>query len=140
MASGPETRFIASIHKHLPPVDQFYRMKNNNPYNSGIPDCWYSGKRDLWVEYKWVDLPKRPDTIIDITAGKEPSLSALQAEWIEQRRLEGRNVWIIVGCSGGGMMLTHDVTPYPLRNDAFWALCWSRSEIAALIHTFCTGP
>ena len=130
MASGPEARFIASVHKHLPPVDQFYRMKNHNEFNSGIADCWYSGaRRDLWVEYKWVELPKRPDTIIDITAGKKPSLSALQAEWISQRRIEGRRVWIVVGCEFGGVIYSNDM-PRPATAAQFLSTCATRSGIA----------
>lgn len=140
MASGPETRFIASIHKLLPPVDEFYRMKNHNEYNAGIADCWYSGKRDLWVEYKWVDLPARASTIIDITAGKKPSLSKLQAEWIEQRRSEGRNVWIVIGSSVGGLMFTHNMEPYPIRADDFTKRCHAKPLVASIIKSFCSGP
>jgi hypothetical protein len=36
-------------------------MKNNNPYNSGIPDVWYSADlSDMWVEYKFLpSVPQR---------------------------------------------------------------------------------
>lgn len=73
-------------------------MKNHNQYNGGIPDVWYSGNRsDLWIEYKFVTLPKRDTTLI------VPGLSDLQQNWIESRFNEGRNVGVVVGCKSGGV-------------------------------------
>lgn len=96
MPRQPENTFIASIHRLLPV--EVYRQKNHNPYNSGIPDCWYSGVGgDLWVEYKFVDLPKRGISPVPI------NLSELQKSWIRRRYAEGRNVGVIVGCKGGGV-------------------------------------
>lgn len=93
MAKQPEGTFIASVHKHLP--EGLYRQKNHNPYNGGIADVWYSGERDLWVEYKFLVLPKRDTTVIDLVGGKEPSISRLQQEWLHSRHCEGRNVGVI---------------------------------------------
>jgi len=101
MSSKPETTFIRSVHKHLP--DDLYHMKNNNPYNSGIADVWYSSKKDLWVEYKFIVLPKRGDTVIDLINGKNPSISTLQQAWLKDRHAEGRNVGVLVGCKEGGV-------------------------------------
>lgn len=96
MARQPENTFIASIHRLLP-VD-VYRQKNHNPYNSGIPDCWYSGvEGDLWVEYKFIELPKRDTSPVPV------NLSELQKHWIRHRHTEGRNVGVIVGCKAGGV-------------------------------------
>lgn len=102
MSRGPENTFIGSVHKHLPV--QLYRMKNHNEYNGGIADCWYSGKRDLWIEYKFIALPKRDTTVIDLVGGKNPPLSHLQQEWLRGRSREGRNVWVIAGCKEGGVI------------------------------------
>lgn len=67
-------------------------------YNSGQPDVWYSGhKADLWVEYKFVVLPKRDDTPIVI------NLSELQKAWLRHRHDEGRSVGVMVGCKEGGV-------------------------------------
>ena len=75
-------------------------MKNNNIYTGGIADCWYSGvTNDLWVEYKYVVVPKRATTMI------VPDLSALQLEWLTDRKGEGRNVAVIVGCKEGAVIL-----------------------------------
>lgn len=103
MSRGPENTFIASVHRHLP--ESVYRMKNHNEYNGGIADCWYDGKRgDLWIEYKFVVLPKRASTTIDLCAGKNPMLSPLQQEWLASRHANGRNVWVIAGCKEGGVV------------------------------------
>ena len=99
--SGPENTFISSVHKHLPPA--LYRMKNHNQYNGGIADVWYSGKQDLWIEYKFISVAVRDTTVIDLVSGKNPEISYLQQEWLTQRHLEGRRVGVIVGCKTGGV-------------------------------------
>lgn len=112
MAVKPENTFISSVHKHLCPT--VYRMKTNNPYVAGIPDCYYSGKKgELWVEYKFIVIPKRETTLIEV------NLSALQTAWLQGRHDEGRNVAIIVGSSEGGVVLnaydTRPITPKDFR-------------------------
>lgn len=136
MSSGPETRFIASVHRHLPPVDEFHREKMANPYRGGTADTWYSGKRrDLWIEWKWIELPKRPETVIDLTAGKKPSLSVLQQDWIRRRQAERRNVWIVIGSAKGGRLW--DTIPAPERADDFVGWCLSKQQLAQFILDFC---
>ena len=97
MATKPESTFIAGVHKHLPAA--VYRMKTNNPYVAGIPDCYYSGiGGDLWIEYKYIaKLPARVPVKI--------KLSALQRRWLEGRHGEGRNVAVIVGSPEGAVIL-----------------------------------
>lgn len=103
MSRGPENTFIASVHKHLPA--KVYRMKNNNQYNGGIADVWYSGQLDLWVEYKFIALPARDGTVVDLISGKNPAISALQQTWLRARSAEGRKVGVIVGCKAGGVWM-----------------------------------
>ena len=92
----PENTFIGSVHRHLPA--ELYHMKNHNQYNGGIPDVWYSGPAgDLWVEYKFVVLPKRENTVLTI------NLSELQKNWLRSRQNEGRAVGVIVGSKDGGV-------------------------------------
>ena len=113
MGSGPENRFIQGVHAKLPA--RVYRMKNHNPYNAGIADCWYSGRRgDLWVEYKFVKIPKRASTIIDLVSGGDPPLSRLQQEWLKARYEEGRSVGVIVGTEDGGIWLPGVMFQRPL--------------------------
>lgn len=101
MSSKPETTFIASVHRHLP--EDLYRLKTHSEYHAGIADVWYSAKRDWWIEYKFLVLPKRDSTVIDLIGGKDPSISALQQKWLRDRHAEGRNVGVIVGCKEGGV-------------------------------------
>lgn len=131
MAAKPETTFIASVHKHLPPT--LYRVKNNNEYTAGIADVWYSGVRDLWVEYKFIAVPKRPDTVIDLITGKNPAISYLQQEWLRSRHEEGRSVGVVVGSKDGGVWfpgLTWDAT-YPAKK--FLSLLQTRKDLAGTI-------
>lgn len=102
MSQGPENTFIGSVHRHLP-MD-LYHMKNHNEYNGGIADVWYSGaKADLWVEYKFITVPKRDNTLIDLVNGKNPAISYLQQDWLGKRHDEGRQVGVIVGSKDGGV-------------------------------------
>jgi hypothetical protein len=97
MAHKPETGFTHSIHRYVPAA--VYYMKNNNPYCAGVPDVWYSGKKgDLWIEYKW--LAQKP------VKSFTPDLSKLQSKWLGARHDEGRNVAVIVGFTGGAIVLT----------------------------------
>lgn len=132
MSQGPETIFIQSVHRLLPKM--VYRMKNHNEYNGGIADCWYDGPvGDLWVEYKFVVLPKRGDTLVRI------ELSELQLQWLRDRKFNGRNVAVVVGCKEGGVWLDHPrcwEQDYPAAT--FRAMIESRQEIADRIlrHTY----
>lgn len=120
----PETKFIGRVHAKLP--NNIYHMKNSNPYTGGIPDVWYSGPRtDLWVEYKW--LPKKP-----VTAVVDPLnlLSALQAKWLNERANQGRNVAVIIGCPGGGVVLTDYEWKDELNAQEFNSLIESDADLA----------
>ncbi len=129
MARGPENNFIGSVHKHLPM--KLYRMKNHNQYNGGIADVWYSGKgRDLWIEYKFIEVPKRPDTTIDLVSGKSPEISALQQEWLRARHEEGRNVGVIIGSKDGGVWLPGLSWNQTFQTKDFLACLRTRKELA----------
>lgn len=134
MAAKPETTFIDSVHKHLPVW--LYRMKNHNEYNGGIADCWYSGERDLWVEYKFIAVPKRGTTPIDLVGGKNPNLSALQQEWLRKRHNEGRNVWVIVGCKEGGVIYRGCKWESAVTTAGFRIHLQSRKDLALEISNF----
>jgi hypothetical protein len=133
--SKPENQFITSVHAHLPPNSRLYRMKNNNMFNAGIADCWYSGPNgDVWIEWKFITVPKMNDTVINFLGGKKPMVTALQKEWLMERRREKRTVRLGVGSKDGGMLFE--------INPAFnWALTArefvdgrvSRAQLAAQI-------
>ena len=114
------------MHKHL--ANDVYRMKNNNPYLGGIPDVWYSGNfQSLWVEYKYVPVAKPTFPVV-------PALSAQQLHWILERKKEGRNVWVIVGCKSGGIIFKCE--KHILRGMSVLSFK-SYKEIATEIHSFC---
>jgi len=122
----PENTFIASVHRLLP--RGLYRMKNHNQYNGGIADVWYSGiKADLWIEYKFIVMPKRHDTII------VPALSPLQMEWLRSRHQEGRSVGVIIGSKDGGVWLPGTSWQTPLTAGGFVDATVGRLALAAII-------
>jgi hypothetical protein len=128
----PENTFIASVHKHLP--RELYRIKNNNVYNSGQPDCWYSGPAgDLWIEYKFNVLPKRSDTLV------VPGLSELQKNWITSRHAEGRKVGVIIGCKEGGVWFPGTSWASPIIAERFRKMMNSRNTLAEIIAEMTQG-
>lgn len=131
MSKGPENTFIGSVHKHLP--TKLYHMKNHNAYNGGIADVWYSGDRDLWVEYKFIVVPKRPDTVIDLITGKNPAISYLQQEWLRSRHEEGRSVGVLVGSKDGGVWFPGLAWDRTYTADEFRKRLQSRKELAEAI-------
>lgn len=116
MAAKPETTWYTRMLKWVSP--QAYRMKNHNPYVSGVADFWFSGTGgDVWVEIKVLDLPKRDSTPVRV------ELSALQLDWLGQRFVEGRNVIVVVGVKGsGGVVMT---------SPQEWARDWTKPEFEA---------
>lgn len=132
MSTGPENTFISSVHKYLPP--DLYRMKNHNQYNGGIADCWYSGSEgDLWVEYKFIKVPVRDSTLIDLTTGGNPALSYLQQEWLRARCVEGRNVGVIIGSKDGGVWCPGESWSAPLTARQFRDTLKTRRGLAEMI-------
>lgn len=132
MSRGPENTFIGSVHKHLP--ESVYRMKNHNEYNSGIADCWYDGPTgDLWVEYKFIVVPKRDTTLIII------DLSDLQKWWLRNRYENGRNVAVVVGCKAGGVWFEDCYWEEPITAKEFKERCMHRQELVEQIVRFCDG-
>lgn len=84
-----EAGFIRKVHNKLP--KRIYRAKFADRFTSGLPDCWYSGRKgDLWIEYKY--HPK---------ATYKPNLSKHQIHWLRGRHSEGRKVAVVVGSPSG---------------------------------------
>jgi hypothetical protein len=139
MSSGPETRFTASVHRLLPPENVFHREKMANPYRGGTADSWYSGNlSDLWVEWKFIEIPKLSTTMIDLVGGKKPTISMLQQDWLEYRYKEGRHVAVIVGSKTGGVIFdTPAQWMTPINTATFYKWLVSRNEIAQYILEFC---
>ena len=129
MGVKPETTFTKSITRLLPKT--VYCMKNNNQYIGGIPDLWVSSKGgDIWIEMKY--LPKTPGPR---SHGVDPMklLSPLQQTWLRDRRMENRNVAVIIGCPDGGIILVDRQWELELTVKQFAALIKSKEELASWI-------
>jgi len=137
MSRGPENTFIASVHKHLP-VD-LYRMKNHNEYNGGIADCWYDGERDLWIEYKFIKVPVRDATVIDLIDGNDPAISILQQTWLKDRHTNGRQVGVIVGSEKGGVWFPGISWERTYTASEFRSLLVPRAKLADIIYSLTRG-
>lgn len=135
MSSKPETTFYTGVHKYLPAG--LHREKMHNSYRGGTADFWFSGQlHDLWVEYKFIVVPKRGDTVIDLVGGKNPSISALQQKWLFDRHVEGRNIWVVVGHKGGGVIMPGDSWDATWTTERFLAETLSRQDLAQNIYGF----
>lgn len=139
MGTKPETTFYTSVHRHLPPDEELHREKMSNPYRGGTADHWYDGTRaDLWIEWKFIIVPKRDDTVIDLCGGKNPPLSKLQQDWLARRVANGRDVWVIVGCKEGGVILKKSRWEVPFPTQWFRHKMIDRKSIAGEITRHCT--
>ena len=114
------------------PVGLYYE-KMNNVYRGGTPDVWYSGTLDdLWVEYKWI--PKLPVRgVVDLL----DLLSPLQAKWLGDRMLEGRNVAIVVGSPKGSWFSNHTTLRTKINPEEF---TYSRLDVANWIRRKTMAP
>jgi hypothetical protein len=142
MPAKPETRFIGLLNNRLPikkrresarsraayPERHIHYEKMNNPYSSGTFDGWYSGKRDLWIEFKY--LPTVP---VRATVSARKLLSELQFNWGNERHEEGRAVAVIIGCPAGGVVLVDRAWEQDLSADQFKTLMLSLDDLAAWV-------
>lgn len=130
MSAKPENSFRAGVNKYV----TCHHEKMHNAFRGGTFDDWYSGKKaDLWVEYKFVTLPKRDATII------VPNLSPLQVQWGRARHEEGRSVWVIVGCKEGGMIFYNpDEWERGVTLERFREALNSRKDLATIINKHTT--
>lgn len=95
-----EHGFIKAVHRHLSP--EVYRWKIHDTYTGGVPDAFYMGPAgSLWVEYKYVKLPKRDTTIVTF------GLSILQRSWLTRAQSYGQLVAVIVGFEQFAAVLTN---------------------------------
>lgn len=150
MSRKPENTFRASVHKYFD-LAKLHHEKMSNPYRAGGADDWYSGKpqahramtgavtRDLWVEWKFIVVPVRDDTMIDLVSGKKPPLTALQQHWLRERYNEGRNVAVGIGSAGGGVLLWNLKWEMSIPAKEFRNSTVSRAVLAKQITDFVQG-
>lgn len=124
-----ESTFTSKVKDLLPP--EVYALKLNLPYTAGVADCWYSGcGGDLWVEHKYLKAVPRE---VDLIGGKTPIITRLQQSWLAKRFEEGRQVGVIVGCAGGGVVYPDLDWQEILTKAEFESRIWPRSQLAAWI-------
>lgn len=126
MSTKPESNFIAGVHKHL--VKQVYSEKMYNPLRGGTPDVYYEAGRHLWIEYKFIELPKRGETLIT------PALSELQKQWLRRSHLATGRARVVVGCKEGGVVYNSpEEWEAGLMTKSFKCLLIRRDELARQI-------
>jgi hypothetical protein len=127
-----EHGFIKAVHRHLSP--EVYRWKIHDTYTGGVPDAFYMGPAgSLWVEYKYIKLPKRESTIINF------GLSKLQVAWLTRAHMCGQLVAVIIGFDSSAIALTapksfSGMTQRELQDEAV-----SFQQIAMLIENHVTS-
>jgi len=119
-----ESQFTQSLIRSLK-KDGVYCLKIQTMLNNGIPDLWCSAKRDIWLEIKYrKDVPARESTYFF------PGLSSLQAQWLDNRYKEGRNVAVILGSPiGCYIYIKREWTEGITRNN----LVLTKSQVVAWI-------
>lgn len=126
MPRKPESNFIASINRKLPP--QIRAQAMGSGFSNGTPDRWYSGKRsDLWVEYKFFQRLPAIISLIDPRASVK--LSPLQQKWLNDEYDKGRNVCVIAGYTDMGVILTDRQWNANITKETFCQLLLPRREI-----------
>ena len=127
MSAKPETTYANGVHKYLPA--SVYVEKMNNPYRGGTPDYYVEGfSRVRWIEYKFIEVPKRDSTII------KPNLSSLQREWLGRNFERGHRPLVVIGSRIGGVALWDPgVWDGGLDAASFRRFAKSKEEIALLI-------
>ena len=126
----PERRFRQSITKFLKSI---YCWSINDSWHAGVPDHYYSGSgADLWAEYKFFPKDK---TKFDLTRPpKSPKLTRAQQNWLNSQHDRGRQVRVIVGFPGGGVILKDKEWMHPVEIQTLW----TRQEIATEILRLCS--
>lgn len=124
-----EHTYVASIHKALRKAQpELYVWKINDAYQGGVADAYYSGKRDHWIEYKFLkNLPRRNGTLLDL------GLSPLQKIWLQERHREGRAVSVIVGCPEGSVIFPGISWDVPISKADFAIRLVDKADVIAYI-------
>tara|TARA_X000001036_G_C20683682_1_gene806775 strand:+ start:27 stop:431 length:405 start_codon:yes stop_codon:yes gene_type:complete len=95
-----EHSFIKSVHRTLP--SEIFKWKIHDTFTGGVPDAFYCGPAgSLFIEYKFIKLPKKPSTKIKL------NLSKLQLALLERMSSFNQNVAVVVGFTNNNK--THGV-------------------------------
>lgn len=133
MAQKPEAKYKTKIHRYLD--KSIYRQGMFTPFSGGTPDTWYSGKKDIWIEYKWdIKTPKTIDLCKKTV--KYPKISRKQQRWLTGRSWEGRNVAVIYATPDGGHIFLHRTWEIPMSREIFISIALPPKKVAQWIEDF----
>jgi hypothetical protein len=125
-----EHGFIKAVHRHLSP--EVYRWKIHDTYTGGVPDAFYCGPAgSLWVEYKYIKLPKRKTTVVTF------GLSELQQIWLTKVAHYGQTTILAVGWEQSVQVFYGPQIPKTTTQDELVTDSLSRKELVALITQHC---
>jgi len=118
------------VHRHLSP--EVYRWKIHDTYTGGVPDVFYCGPAgSLWVEYKYIRLPKRKTTVVTF------GLSELQLIWLTKIAMYGQTTILVVGWQQSAQVLYGPYITQTTSQDELVNNSLSFKELASLITQHC---
>ena len=125
-----EHGFIKAVHRHIP--SEVYRWKIHDTYTGGVPDAFYCGPAgSLWVEYKYIKLPKRKTTVVTF------GLSELQQIWLTKMAGYGQTTLLAVGWQQSAQVFYGLNLQQTARQDELVQNSLNFRELAALITQHC---
>ena len=125
-----EHGFIKAVHRHLSP--ESYRWKIHDTYTGGVPDAFYCGPAgSLWVEYKYIKLPKRKTTVVTF------GLSELQQIWLTKVAYFGQTTILAVGWEQSAQVFYGPHIQKTATQDELVQNSLIFKELAALITQHC---
>lgn len=124
-----EHGFVRSVHRQLSP--DVFVWKINDKYAGGVPDAFYAGPaRCLFVEYKYVKLPKRDTTLV------KTSLSEQQKLWLDRMLGMDKQVALVIGSVLGSIIIDKN-WDHPIPTGLFRQHAMSTQAVAQWISSFC---
>jgi len=121
-----ETVFSANVNKYID--SRIYLLKNNNPWQRGIPDFYMESPtgKIMWREDKWITAPWK----VPVPAESLCKTSSWihQQQWLHRAHLSGISTCVVIGAPRLACVLE-----YPYNFDPAEHSFISRSEAAAIL-------
>ncbi len=99
----PEHRFMKQLEKDTKALcPDLVWFRHSDSLMLGVPDVEVGYKaRTTWLEIKWLELPKKHSTLVDVRKMLRPG----QLNFLQERRRVGIPGWIIIGSDLGPIVL-----------------------------------
>lgn len=125
-----EHGFIRYLHSKLDP--DVFHWKIHDQFAGGVPDAFYTAKRPLWVEYKYIKtLPKRPSTNLSTC------LTVNQQLWLDRLQKANQPCALIIGSGQRAVILVNGQWNTDITRHQFDAQSVTRLEVVAWINKQC---